>query len=176
MYDGDAKRQVIVPTSNARVLAADGVDSRVRRALETQAPTFSSEIVPWRSEFRALFSPPGRQDEGLDPGVHYIFDGCYAAVVPDGAGGEAWTCVLQPPHHGPPRGVRVCTQNQIAAAFVTLQVMQSITLTGAIVCGHPPVTVGSVKLAWQASRVQAEQAGRLRGSRPKSTRSISYRG
>jgi hypothetical protein len=53
--------------------------------------TFTSEVVPWRSEFRVLIALPGRQGEGLDLAVHlhYIVNGCYAARHRQhGAGGE----------------------------------------------------------------------------------------
>ena len=86
-------RPIRVPAATSRILAADGVYSRVRRAMETQPDSFCSMVVPWRSEFRVLFAKPGATSPELDPSVHYIFNGCYAAIVKSGSE-ETWTCVL----------------------------------------------------------------------------------
>ena len=38
-------------------------------------------MKPWINEHRVLFAKPGQMLEGVDPEVHYIFGGCYAATV-----------------------------------------------------------------------------------------------
>ena len=38
-------------------------------------------MITWTNEFRVLFAKPGSTIENLNPEVHYIFSGCYAAVV-----------------------------------------------------------------------------------------------
>lgn len=86
------KQRLQVPAAHARVLVADGVHSSARRAMEAQG-LVRSEVVPWHSEFRVLFSKPGQTSEALDAGVHYIFNGCYAAIVKT-ADAELWTCVM----------------------------------------------------------------------------------
>lgn len=91
VYQNGSKQEVVVAGGQARVIAADGVHSAVRRAME--GPGFvKSEVTPWHSEFRVLFAKRGATSEKLDPGVHYIFSGCYTAIVKVG-GVESWTAV-----------------------------------------------------------------------------------
>jgi len=92
--------EVVVDASAARVFAADGVYSGVRRAMEAAASmdrgdgTFSSEVTPWRTEHRVLWARPHDPNPpGLDPAVHYIFSGFYAATVRRGDGRAQWTLV-----------------------------------------------------------------------------------
>lgn len=91
VYRNGAKEEVIVHAAQARIIAADGVHSCIRRALEKHGHV-QSEVIPWHSEFRVLFAKPGAKSEQLDAGVHYIFNGCYTAIVKSG-GVETWTAV-----------------------------------------------------------------------------------
>jgi len=50
-------------------------------------------MKPWINEHRVLFAKPGQMLEGVDPEVHYIFSGCYAATV-DILGQQTWTLVM----------------------------------------------------------------------------------
>lgn len=73
---------VVQCDAETRVLAADGLYSSVRRAMESYYGDFLSTFEMWSTQHRVLFSKPGRRaPQGLDAGVHYIFSGCYAAVI-----------------------------------------------------------------------------------------------
>lgn len=96
----EGSKQLVVPIQGARVIAADGVYSGVRRALERQS-LVQSDVVPWNAEFRVLFSKPGATSPDLDEGVHYIFAGHYAAIVKKGDM-EMWTLVAGARDTDPP--------------------------------------------------------------------------
>lgn len=102
---GGGKREVVVATGpNGRVVAADGCNSAVRRAIDEQDEGFSCTVTPWKNEFRVIFAPPGASAPGLDKTVHYIFAGFYAATV-DMGGQQTWTCVVGA-RDGAPRAER----------------------------------------------------------------------
>eukprot|EP01051_Picozoa_sp_SAG22_P012662 SAG22_NODE_1337_length_4697_cov_2.318182_2_plen_544_part_00 len=92
-----AARLVVPVGDGERVIAADGVHSAVRRAMERDCGGngggFSCSVTPWTNEFRVLFAAAGATAEGLDTADHYIFSGVYTATV-DNGGQQQWTCVL----------------------------------------------------------------------------------
>jgi kynurenine 3-monooxygenase len=83
---------VTIDADNARIIAADGVNSRVRQLLQAHDPTFKSEVIPWTYEFRVMFGVQGIQSEALDEHIHYIHNGQYLATV-DYDGSPQWSCV-----------------------------------------------------------------------------------
>lgn len=89
---GEAASRVCVDASQARIIAADGVNSMVRRALEAHDPDFRVKSTPWTYEFRVLFGKPGATIDKLDANIHYICNGQYVATV-DYAGQQQWSCV-----------------------------------------------------------------------------------
>ncbi len=56
--DGSTQ-SLTVAAHNDRVLAADGLYSKVRRVLDVKSSSFKSDIRPWTNEFRVVFAPPG---------------------------------------------------------------------------------------------------------------------
>eukprot|EP00697_Spironema_sp_BW2_P011570 gnl/Spiro4/27301_TR13589_c0_g1_i1.p1 gnl/Spiro4/27301_TR13589_c0_g1~~gnl/Spiro4/27301_TR13589_c0_g1_i1.p1 ORF type:complete len:511 (+),score=148.08 gnl/Spiro4/27301_TR13589_c0_g1_i1:40-1533(+) len=94
VQDLSGESSVTVDASRSRIIAADGVFSRVRRALEQQLPDFRPTVTPWNTQFRVLFSSPDTPPPTLDPSVHYIFNGCYTAVVAQPDGRPLWTVVM----------------------------------------------------------------------------------
>ena len=93
--DGSATQTVVVQLAEGdRLVGADGVKSAVRASLELQDPTFCAKVSPWKCEFRVLFAPPGAASDSLDPNVHYIISGCYAATVQSADGRPRWCFVM----------------------------------------------------------------------------------
>jgi kynurenine 3-monooxygenase len=70
-----------ITVKSSKVIAADGVNSKVRSFMDFNCPNFKSEIYPWTNEYRVLFSQPGMESPDLDPKVHYIFNSCYSATI-----------------------------------------------------------------------------------------------
>lgn len=83
---------ITVDARQARVLAADGVRSAARSALEDQVPDFRPRVGDWGVQFRVAYSRPGATAPGLDPAIHHIFTskGIYTATLRDGV----WAVVL----------------------------------------------------------------------------------
>jgi kynurenine 3-monooxygenase len=50
----------------SKVIAADGVNSKVRSYMDTNCQNFKSDIYPWTNEYRVLFSQPGIETPDLD--------------------------------------------------------------------------------------------------------------
>ena len=91
--DGQKREVVVAVGAGASVVAAAGVNSAARTAMDAQEPGFLSRVTPWRNEFRVLFAAPGAAAPLLDERVHYIFSGAYAATV-DNGGQQQWTLVM----------------------------------------------------------------------------------
>lgn len=115
-----APELISVDASNARIVAADGVTSKCRSIIakyckieklkvninsKSNSSSDSScnnsdghieyEMSPWANEHRVLFAKPGADTPtGLNPGVHYIFNGQYAAALKHGPSSIQWTLVL----------------------------------------------------------------------------------
>jgi len=89
--EGSIGREKVIVKA-ARVIGADGINSKVRKAIEKHR-ALKVDMFPWHNEFRVLFAAPGAMLEGLDTKVHYIFGGCYAATV-DNDGQQQWTLVM----------------------------------------------------------------------------------
>jgi len=83
---------VTIDAGSARVVAADGVNSMLRRLLQAHDPTFTADVIPWTYEFRVMFGVQGIQSEALDEHIHYIHNGQYLATV-DYDGSPQWSCV-----------------------------------------------------------------------------------
>ncbi|KDO27602.1 hypothetical protein SPRG_06870 [Saprolegnia parasitica CBS 223.65] len=83
---------VTIDASSARIVAADGVNSKVRAALVAADPSFGVTITPWANEYRVLFGAVGKMTDALDPAVHYIFSGGYTATI-DNSGQQQWSLV-----------------------------------------------------------------------------------
>ncbi|OQR81007.1 hypothetical protein ACHHYP_16865 [Achlya hypogyna] len=83
---------VTVDASAARVIGADGVNSKVRDALVAADPTFHVDITPWNNEYRVLFATVGKMTAALNPKIHYIFSGGYTATI-DNHGQQQWSLV-----------------------------------------------------------------------------------
>lgn len=49
--------------------------------MDVKSTNFYSEMKTWTFEFRVLFAKQGALIENLDPKVHYILNGAYAATV-----------------------------------------------------------------------------------------------
>lgn len=88
------RADVTIDASNSRVIAGDGVNSILRKAMEGRNG-FTVTAFPWSKEFRVLFSSKGEVIDGLDTAVHYIFNGCYsAAILNEQTAKKRWTCVI----------------------------------------------------------------------------------
>ena len=61
--------------------------------MDVKSKNFYSEMKTWTFEFRVLFAKQGALIENLDPEVHYILNGAYAATV-DIEGIQTWTLVM----------------------------------------------------------------------------------
>ena len=96
----DPSREVAVDINGRRIIAADGVWSRMRQCLLTLPPPppskgeayvvpFKETVIPWGCKFRLLISKPGASALGLDPAYHYVYvvGGLYASTVE----GDMWT-------------------------------------------------------------------------------------
>lgn len=85
--------RVTVAAHDARVVAADGVWSAARRALEHRLPSFSPELGPWGVQFRVAYSAPGASVPELSPARHHIFTpkGIYTSTLNNGIWGVAIT-------------------------------------------------------------------------------------
>lgn len=83
---------VVVDASGGRVIAADGVWSSARRAMEEQLSDFKPEVGEWGVKFRVLMSKPGAKAPKLDPDYHYITGprGVYSAII----AGTTWVLSL----------------------------------------------------------------------------------
>lgn len=88
-----AKIRTVVAAGGARIIASDGLYSKVRRCIETKLDGFESKVTPWTNEFRVLFAKPGDTREELDTKIHYIFSGFYSATL-DNGGQQQWSCVM----------------------------------------------------------------------------------
>lgn len=109
----------VVCGADTRVLAADGLHSGVRRAIERQFGDFQSSSTPWASTHRVLFSQPGRAAPvGMDPSVHYIFSGCYAATIRRDDGREQWTMVMGASQSAPPHDRALMVAEDVSEANV----------------------------------------------------------
>lgn len=94
---GSTPTPVVVDASKSRVIAGDGVNSIIRKSMEG-VDGFQSKSYPWTREFRVLFSSLCHDECGdnnsLDKGIHYIYNGCYTAAIKRDDGTIRWTCVL----------------------------------------------------------------------------------
>ena len=97
----DPSQEVAVDTNGRRIIAADGVWSRMRQCLLTLPPPppskgeehvvpFKETVIPWGTKFRLLFSKPGASVLGLDPAYHYVLGGLYTSIVQ----GDVWTVAI----------------------------------------------------------------------------------
>jgi 2-polyprenyl-6-methoxyphenol hydroxylase-like FAD-dependent oxidoreductase len=60
--DGSNKKEVVIRLKDdERLIGADGVNSLVRSAMDSQVPGFSSKVTPWKCEFRVLFASLGNK-------------------------------------------------------------------------------------------------------------------
>jgi len=116
--------EVTVQGGGARVLACDGVWSVVRGFAEKHVEGFTSNVSPWRVQFRLLFSKPGagKLVPELEPRYHYVMGGIYLSIIEE----DVWVLGLGIGEHLP-RQTRelltatVATPERIAAlrAYVT---------------------------------------------------------
>lgn len=99
----DPSQEVTVDTNGRRIIAADGVWSRMRQCLLTLPPPLPppegqvGAVVPlketvtqWGVKFRLLFSKPGASTHGLDPAYHYIMGDLYICI----AQGDVWVVTI----------------------------------------------------------------------------------
>ena len=97
----DPFQEVVIETNGRRIIAADGVWSRMRQCLLTLPPPLPSKrevmVVPlketvthWGVKFRLLFSKPGASASGLDPAYHYVMGGLYTSIVQ----GDVWVMAI----------------------------------------------------------------------------------
>eukprot|EP00731_Ephydatia_muelleri_P003317 Em0001g3317a len=97
----DPSQEVVVETNGRRIIAADGVWSRMRQCLLTLPPPLPSKgevmavplketVTHWGVKFRLLFSKPGASASGLDPAYHYIMGGLYTSIVQ----GDVWVIAI----------------------------------------------------------------------------------
>ena len=94
VFTNKNNNEVRVDAGSSRVIAADGVYSKVRRELATKIPDkFQRIVTPWTNEYRVLFAQKGKEFDRLDPAVHYIFGSCYTATI-DNDGQQQWTAVM----------------------------------------------------------------------------------
>jgi len=88
-----------VDGSNARIIACDGVWSRVRKCVQEHDPSNTSQITPWDQSFRLLFSSENPETV-LDPREHHIFSaGIYVAVVQPVT--QKWVIAVQVANNNP---------------------------------------------------------------------------
>lgn len=116
--------EVTVQGGGARVLACDGVWSVARGFAEKHVEGFTSNVSPWRVQFRLLFSKPGagKLVPKLEPRYHYVMGGIYLSIIEE----DVWVLGLGIGEHLP-RQTRelltatVATPERIAAlrAYVT---------------------------------------------------------
>ena len=101
--NNNASNDIIeIDASTTRVIACDGVNSAVRRQMESKLINFTASLIPWTNEYRVLFAPVGKLIDGLDTKVHYIFTSCYTATVADEHGKQRWTLVMTARDSDPP--------------------------------------------------------------------------
>lgn len=91
--NASSKTKFIIKINNDKIISTDGVNSVVRRKMVEKFKDFTCEVIPWTNEYRVLFAEPGVMSDELDTKVHYIFNGCYAAVI-ENQNKEQWTLVL----------------------------------------------------------------------------------
>lgn len=89
-HDGE---EHVVDAHGSRVIAADGVWSAARRALERQLPEFTPEVGEWGVHFRVAYSHAGARVPELSPARHHIFTsrGIYTSTLKNGVWGVAVT-------------------------------------------------------------------------------------
>lgn len=74
-----------VTFSVARLVAADGNRSRVRRACEAEVPGFHAEADPWGFQLRFMNSRGKAAQTAVDPAHHFVLgDAGYVCQQPDG--------------------------------------------------------------------------------------------
>ena len=95
--EGEEKEEVVVGGEGSRVIAGDGVWSKVRRELERhsdekQENLQKATLHPWGSHFRLLFTSPDADEKiPLSGAYHHILTGTYLARVDD----KRWVICMQ---------------------------------------------------------------------------------
>ena len=103
VFEKEGEGEVVVEGESSRVIAGDGVWSKMRRELERymdetresegeqpQQQLEKATIHPWGSYFRLLFTAPNAPVP-LSPSHHHILNGTYVAVVED----KRWVVCVQ---------------------------------------------------------------------------------
>jgi kynurenine 3-monooxygenase len=92
----DSSSNIVIDATNSRIFACDGVNSIVRNSMNDNDDKFHSHLIKWNKEFRVLFQDldvPITNDLSLNPDVHYIINGIYAATIRNSKGIQ-WTAVI----------------------------------------------------------------------------------
>lgn len=114
---------VVVDASKSRVIAGDGVNSIIRKSMEG-VDGFKSVSYPWTREFRVLFSSLCHESCGdnndLDAGIHYIYNGSYTAAIRKDDGSLRWTCVVGTDGLTPPKYKAALTSNTASTKNIAL--------------------------------------------------------
>uniref|UniRef100_A0A7S4HPS2 FAD-binding domain-containing protein n=1 Tax=Vannella robusta TaxID=1487602 RepID=A0A7S4HPS2_9EUKA len=101
-FEVKQKEEITIDASNSRIIAADGVWSKLRIGFEKENPErFVSSKVPWECSFRLLFSTEDANTT-LAPREHHIFSsGIYVAVVKSQL--QKWVVAVQISENSPHR-------------------------------------------------------------------------